>query len=131
MNLVFITGRLCKDPECRYTNDNTAIARFTVATNEGKDKDGNSISTFIKCVAFKKTAETIDRYFFKGNPIVIVGKWHNNNWEDKDGNKHYSDELWVDRFEFAQGKERVLNARDVEPGSTFEDIADDDSKLPF
>lgn len=131
MNLVFITGRMVKDPECRYTNDNTAITRFTVATNEGKDKDGNSISTFIKCVAFRKTAETIDRYFLKGNPIILVGKWHNNNWEDKDGKKHFSDELWVDRFEFAQGKERVLNARDVEPGSTFEELSDDDSDLPF
>lgn len=130
MNLVLITGRLCADPETRYTNDNTAICRFTVATNDGKDKDGNTISTFIKCVAFRKTAETIDRYFFKGNPIILVGKWHNNDWTDKDGKKHYQDEMYVDRFEFQQGKEKVANARDVEPGGTFEELADD-AELPF
>lgn len=127
MNLVFITGRLARDPETRYGKDNAAICRFTVAVNEGKDKD----ATFVKCVAFRKTAEPIDQYFMKGNPIILIGKWHNNNWEDKDGKKHYSDELWVDRFEFAQGKEKVVNARDVEPGGTFEELADDDSDLPF
>ena len=127
MNLVFITGRLCADPETRYGKDNVAICRFTVAVNEGKDKD----ATFVKCVAFRKTAETIDQYFMKGNPIILVGKWHNNNWEDKDGKKHYSDELWVDRFEFGQGKERVLNARDVEPGGTFEELSEDESELPY
>ena len=126
MNLVLITGRLVKDPECRYTNDNTAICRFTVAVPEGKDKD----PTYIKCVAFRKTAETIDRYFFKGNPIILVGRWHNNDWTDKDGKKHYQDELYVDRFEFQQGKEKVANARDVEPGGTFEELADD-AELPF
>ena len=126
MNLVLITGRLVKDPECRYTNDNTAICRFTVAVPEGKDKD----PTYIKCVAFRKTAETIDRYFFKDNPIILVGRWHNNDWTDKDGKKHDRDELYVDRFEFQQGKEKVVNARDVEPGGTFEELAED-AELPF
>ena len=33
MNKVFLIGRLTRDPELRYTGNNTAVASFTIAVN--------------------------------------------------------------------------------------------------
>lgn len=128
MNLVILSGRLVRDPEIRYTKQNTAVARFVIATNEGKDKDGNEITEFIRCTAFKKTAEFIDRFFLKGSAIIVTGRWHTNTWE-KDGEKHYDTEVQVRTADFQLGK--PVNVRDIDqPGSDFSDV-DDDVELPF
>lgn len=131
MNQVILSGRFVKDPEIRYTKNNVAVASFTIATNEGKDKDGNQITEFIRCTAFKRTAELIDQYCIKGSAVIVQGRYHTNVWEDKDGKKHYDTECQVNRVEFQSGKERVVNARDVEPSSSgFEELAGDE-ELPF
>ena len=115
MNIVHASGRLVKDPEIRYTKSNVAVVTFTIATNEGKDKE----SEFIRCRAFKKTAELIDQYFVKGSPIIVHGKWHGYEYE-KDGRKVYATEVTVNSVEFQLGK--AVNARDVEPGDDFQEV---------
>ena len=60
MNSVNIIGRLTKDPEVKYTDNQLAVCRFSVAINRGKDKDGNDRGAdFPNCIAFGKTAETM------------------------------------------------------------------------
>lgn len=122
MNIVHASGRLVKDPEIRYTKSNVAVVTFTIATNEGKDKE----SEFIRCRAFKKTAELIDQYFTKGSPIIVHGKWHGYEYE-KDGRKVYATEVTVNSVEFQLGK--AVNARDVEPGDDFQEV--EGGELPF
>lgn len=122
MNIVHASGRLVKDPEIRYTKNNIAVVTFTIATNEGKDKE----SEFIRCRAFKKTAELIDQYFTKGSPIVVHGKWHGYEYE-KDGRKVYATEVTVNSVEFQLGK--AVNARDVEQGDDFQEV--EGGELPF
>lgn len=130
MNIMFLSGRLVKDPEIRYTKSNVAVASFVIATNEGKDKDGNQITEFVRCTAFKRTAELIDQYCLKGSPVILQGRFHTNVWEDKDGKKHYDTECQVHKVEFQSGKERVVNARDVEPSSDeYEEL--EGGELPF
>jgi len=127
MNIMHISGRLVSDPEIRYTKNDTAVATFTIATNEGKDKEGNQISEFVRCVAYKKTAEMLDRFFVKGSPIIVHGKWHVNSYEKK-GKKHYITECIVRSVEFQLGK--PVNARDIEePGNDFAEV--DGGELPF
>lgn len=53
MNSIHASGRLVKDPEIRYNKNNIAVATFTIATNEGKDKDGNKVSELIRCRPFR------------------------------------------------------------------------------
>ena len=73
-NKMFITGRLTADPEVRYGGaNNTAIARFTLASQRNyKDKDGNYVSDFIKCIAFGKTAEVLEKYGKKGVKLIVI-----------------------------------------------------------
>ena len=131
MNRVFLTGRLTKAPELRYTANNTARASFTVATNEGKSKDGKELTQFVFCEAWEKDAENISRYFGKGAPIILGGRIVSNSWE-KDGEKHFSQTVRVIRWEFPQAMDRVVSERDAEPSSSgFDEISDADGDLPF
>ena len=93
MNKVLISGRLTKDVELRYSND-TAVARFTVAVNRNKEE-----TDFIPCVAFGKSAETIDKYCMKGSRIVVDGRIQTGSYVKKDGTKVYTTDVIVERQE--------------------------------
>lgn len=98
LNKVLLNGRLVADVELNnYGKGKNAgvYTRFTLAVNDGKDENGESIAQFITCKAFNKTAELLEEYVKKGEMVTVVGKLVNNNWEDKDGNKHYSTEVNV------------------------------------
>ena len=101
MNKVILMGRLTNDPEIKETT--MKIASFTLAV------DGINRTDFIKCKAFRKSAETMERYTKKGQKILVEGKWHTDSY-DTEGGKKYVNECVVDRFEFmgdADGTDRV------------------------
>lgn len=128
INFCIFSGRLVKDPEIRYTTkDKKAVATFTLAVD---NYHGDKTADFHKCIAFGKTAELIDQYCIKGSGLLVVGELHDNNWEDKDGKKHYDKQVVVREIQFMDGKTKVANARDIEPGGEFTEL-DDDSPLPF
>lgn len=100
MNKFQVVGRYTSDPELRYTKDNKPVASFTIAINNGKDKNGNEDTTFIKISVFGATAENIGKYSKKGDLILVEGIIKNNNYEDKDGNKRYEYIFIGNRVEF-------------------------------
>lgn len=96
VNKVILVGRLGQDPEVRYAPSGTAVANFTIATNEvRRDRDGNNqeITDWHKIVAFGKTAEFLEQYIKKGDMIYVEGKLQTRSWEDKDGVKRYVTEV--------------------------------------
>ena len=91
MNKVVLVGRLTAKPELRYTPQNTAYTRFTVAVNRNfANADGKRDADFINVVAWRKQAETIAKYFDKGNLIALDGRLQTGSYDDKDGNKRYT-----------------------------------------
>lgn len=104
MNNVILIGRLTRDPDVRYTQSQIAVARFNVAVNRPKDKNGEQKADFIETIAFGKTAEVIEKYFSKGSQIVVQGRIQNNNYEDKYGNMVYTYQVVADRIEFVGSK---------------------------
>lgn len=107
LNRVILFGRLTKDPEFRQTQSGTPVCRFTVACDRqfANKQTGEREADFIDCTAWRNTAEFISRYFVKGSPITIEGSIRNNNFEDKNGVKHYSYTVMVDQAGFAGKKE--------------------------
>ena len=77
MNKLVITGRLTRNPELRYTNNNIAITELNLAINNKKDH-----TTFLTIKVFNKTAETCNEYLNKGDLIAVEGNIKNNNYED-------------------------------------------------
>lgn len=105
MNKVVLVGRLTAKPELRYTPQNTAYTRFSVAVNRNfTSADGKREADFINVVAWRKQAETISRYFDKGNLIALEGRIQTGSYDDKDGNKRYTVDVALDNFEFVESK---------------------------
>lgn len=127
MNLIILMGRLAKDPNIRYSRSNEpfAVASFSVATMKAYRKEGEPDAVFVPCVAFGKTAETIEKYFKKGTQVVIQGKWDTNIYT-KDGKKTYQHQVLVDKFEFCGS--RKDNAQDSLPSmpGNFTPVSDND-----
>ena len=72
MNKVDLTGRLTKDPQSRWTHgqesqEQICIVRFTLAVNRRKKDAG---ADFISCVAFGKSAESLEKYCNKTYRVV-------------------------------------------------------------
>lgn len=123
MNNVTLVGRLTKDPDVRYTNEQMCVARFTVAVNRIKKDEAD----FISCVSFGKTAEFIEKYFIKGSQIGIVGHIQTGSYEKNDGSKVYTTDVIIDRAEFVGSKGEKAESSNQLDG--FTNLEDDD--MPF
>ena len=125
MNCVQIIGRLTKDIELKYTSKTqTAIANFRLAVDRMKKEDG---AVFIRCKAFGKRAEIMEKYIKKGDPVAIQGRWDQDAYEE-DGVKHVIDYLAVENFDFIGTKKKSDDvADDIPDGFTQAD----DEELPF
>lgn len=145
LNKIVLQGRLCKDPELRYTQSGTAVTSFTLAVDRDmKNKEtGEKATDFIDCVAWRNTAEFAANYFSKGRMAVVEGRLQIRGWTDKDGNKRKSAEVLVGSLYFGDsknstGKEDPLDElqRDVESmfgkpaGGGFSEL-NEDGELSF
>ena len=100
VNKVILLGHLGKDPEVKYTPSGTAVAKFSIATNERyKDKDGNwqDRTEWHNIVAWQRTAEIAGEYLKKGKQVYIEGRLRTDSWEDKNTHeKKYRTEIVVE-----------------------------------
>lgn len=90
VNKVFLLGRLGKDPEVRYLENNRAVANFTLATNEVFiDKSGNKVeqTDWHNIEMWDALARNAEKVLRKGRTVFIEGKIKNETWTDKEGNK--------------------------------------------
>ena len=134
MNKVVIIGRVTRDPEVRYSNsaEPIAIARYTIAVDRMKKDEAD----FIPCIAFGKQGEFAEKYLKKGTKIAIEGRIQTGSYE-KDGVKHYTTDIVVERIEFCERKtEKDENAQEppadrVEADGDFLKIDTSNDDLPF
>ena len=127
MNNINLIGRLTASPELRHTNSGTAVCNFSVAVDRKfKDADGNTVTDYVDCVAWKSQAEFICKWFDKGVRIGITGELQTRSYE-KDGQKHKVTEVLVSTVEFADGKrEANANVNTNTDTNTFTEDASDD-----
>ena len=106
MNKVVLVGNLTRDPELRTTPQGTSTVSFSVAVQRRfKNAEGGYDADFINCVAWRATADFISRYFSKGSRIGIVGNLRSRSYDDKNGQKRYVTEVFVDEVEFVGSKQ--------------------------
>lgn len=107
MNKVILMGRLTRDPDVRYSqtaNGSMAVARYTLAVDRRFKKDGETNADFISCVAFGKVGEFAEKYLHQGTKIVVEGRIQTGSYTNKDGNKVYTTDIYVENCEFAESK---------------------------
>lgn len=128
MNKVHLIGNLVKDPELRYTKQNTPVATYTIAVNTkyGEQQD----TDYINITTWGKSGEFVSKYFKKGQPIALTGRLKNKNYEDSNGVKHYSMEVITEDIEFVGSKKEEIKIEPKEEEFT-PNFSYDDSELPF
>lgn len=107
LNRIILFGRLTRDPEFRQTTSGVPVCRFSVACDRqfANKQTGQREADFIECQAWRNTAEFVSRYFQKGSAITVEGSLRNNNYDDKNGVKHYSYVVMAENVGFGGKKE--------------------------
>lgn len=143
MNKVIPMGRLTRDPEIRYAqNENgTAVARYSLAVDRRFKRDGEQDADFIGCVVFGKGAEFAEKYLAKGTKIVVTGRIQTGSYTNKDGQRVYTTDVVVEEQEFAESKAasqgngggyQNAGSNNSTSGDGFMNIPDGiDEELPF
>lgn len=138
MNKVILMGRLCADPEVRYSqNENqTAVARYRLAVDRRFKREGDQTADFIPCVAFGKAAQFAEYYLHRGTKIIITGRIQTGSYTNCDGQKVYTTDVVIEEQEFAESKGASGNIEGSAPQATdpdgFMSIPDGiDEELPF
>lgn len=113
MNSVFLIGRLVRDPDVKYTSGTQmAMARFTLACDNGKDRDGNKREAdFVPCIAWDKKAEAIEKYVKKGQLFSVRGKFQTGSYVDDNGDKKYTYNVLVQEMQFIDYGEQKQEPR--------------------
>ena len=105
LNVISIAGRLTKDPELRYTQNQIAVCSYSVAVERDYAAQGQQRETdFFDCVAWRQSGEFVSKYFHKGDMIIVTGRMQARDWTDNNGNKRRSWEIQVDHNYFGGSK---------------------------
>lgn len=117
MNNVVLIGRLCADPELRYTPSGVATCSFRLAVDKGLPKNkkqemeskGQPTADFINIVVWGKQAENCANYLKKGRLAAVSGRLQSRSYEGKDGTKRYITEVVATRVEFLEWGDKDNN----------------------
>lgn len=104
MNTVQLVGRLTRDPDVKYTDGGSTIARFTLACDRRFKREGEDNADFISGVAFGKTAEFIEKYFVKGQRMGLNGRIQTGSYTNQEGTKVYTTDVIAENVEFVESK---------------------------
>ena len=131
MNKVILMGRLTRDPEIRYANNenNTCIANYTLAVDRRFKRQGDEqTADFIRYVAMGKGGEFAEKYLHQGTKIVVEGRIQTGNYTNKDGQKIFTTDVLVELQEFAESKAAsAQNGNQNASAPTRPNVAQNDS----
>ena len=158
LNHVELQGRLVREPDVRKVGAGISTLSSSIAVDRNfVDKEtGKREADFIPIVAWRTTADFIGRYFSKGSPIIVEGKIQTRKYKDKNDVMQYVTEVLVDNAYFGGSKKDdsgksmagvpknepeykpwpsddspTATPAESAPVDSFDDLADDDSELPF
>lgn len=144
MNHFVGIGRLTKDPEIRYAqgDQGTKIASFTLAIDRKFKKEGQPTADFIRCKAFGKTADVVEKYAPKGKQVAITGEIQTGSYQKQDGTTVYTTDIICNQVQLLGSADQAARTTqhaqapapapqpDPEPVPDWEQDAMDDD-IPF
>jgi single-strand DNA-binding protein len=144
LNKILLIGRLGKDPEIRYTPDQSPVASFSLATGESwTDKSGTrqERTEWHNIVAWNKLADLCKRFLSKGQQVYIEGRVQTREYTDRDGNKRRITEVIASQMVLlgsrSQGSEAGVQPMEsvarpaADADQAFGDAGITDSDIPF
>jgi single-strand DNA-binding protein len=126
LNKVMLIGNLTRDPNMRYTPNNTAVASFSIATNrswtpaDGGEKQEKA--DFHNIVAWSKLAELCGQLLKKGDKVYVEGRLQTREWKNKEGQDQRTTEIVIDNM-------ILLNSRNGGNGGSYANSANEDVSM--
>lgn len=132
LNNVTIMGRLTTDADVRITSNGNKVCSFSIAVQRPHRKDSDPEADFFSCVAWKGTAELIEKYFHKGNMIAIQGKLRNESYL-KNNEKRFITRIIVEKIsftgEYRKEEQKSLEQHSSLPEPVISEISDEEIEL--
>ena len=131
-------GRWSQDIEMRYTQSGKAVASCTLAINEKRGDQDNTV--FLPVVMWNKLAEVVAQHSGKGRLVAVQGRISTRSYDNREGKKVYVTEIvadnvrFLDRGDSSGQPSKPARAQSANP---FEDDSDpfasdgDIDELPF
>ena len=114
MNKVVLIGRLTRDPELRYTGNNTPVASFSLAVNRNySNQQGEREADFINIVVWRKQAENVKNYLTQGSQVALDGRLQTRTYDDQNGQRRYITEVIADNVEFLGSRNSSNNSNNM------------------
>ena len=126
INAVILSGRLTANPELRTTSTGISVTRFSIAVDRISKNGEEKKADFINIVAWRGTAEFIEKYYHKGDSIAVEGKIQTNKYTDSSGQNRMSFEVLADKVHFMGSKKEATQFPQTQstPADDFEEISD-------
>ena len=103
LNVITLVGRLTRDPELRRTNSGTSVGAFTIACDDGrKGPNGEKQTLFMDCTVFGPQADTLMKFWRKGNLIGVYGRLVSRKYVNSQGANVTAYSVNCDRIEFVE-----------------------------
>jgi len=129
LNRIILIGRLTRDPELRYVPSGAPVVNFTLAVDRPfKNANGEKDVDFIDVQAWRKLAELVSQYTYKGMMVAVEGRLQIRSWEAQDGQKRKSTEVVADGVRFLGGKKKGDAEPESEPVEAEKPLDED---VPF
>lgn len=126
MNKIILIGRMTKDIEIRYTQNQKEVGSFDLVVNRNyKNANGEYDTDFFKCIAWGNLAKTIQTYTSKGSQLAIEGRVENRTYQANNGTNRYVTEVVVEGVHLIDFKKNETDTTDEVVG------VDDFEQLPF
>ncbi len=108
LNVITLVGRLTRDPEPRRTNSGTTVGAFTIACDDGrKGPNGEKQTLYMDCSVFGPQADTLLKYWRKGNLIAVYGRLVSRRYENRQGATVTAYSINCDRIEFVESAAKM------------------------
>ena len=137
VNKVILIGNVGGDPDVKYFNEGVAVARFSLATTEVyNNKNGERVSQteWHNIVLWRNLAQIAEKYVKKGMTLYIEGRLRTRSWDDQNGIKRYTTEIYGDSMQMLSRKQESTEKTPEPPVPTppVNLMNNDDSDdLPF
>ena len=130
-NLVFLIGRLTKDPEVRYTSGTQmAVCTFTIAIDRPVKAGAEKQTDYPRVTCFGKQAENCERFLAKGRLVGVQGRLQTGSYE-KNGATVYTTDVVADRVEFLEWGDRPRGEQEPMHETIPEGFSTMDEVVPF
>lgn len=136
VNKVILVGNTGQDPDVRHLEGGVSVANFNLATSETyKDKNGEKVTQteWHRVVLWRGLAEIAEKFVKKGQLLYIEGRLRTRSWDDKEGVKRYTTEVFADvmRMLGKKGEENYSQESSSEKQQEPDLSREQEDDLPF